>query len=78
MPALQYQQDLLAHSAGDRRWLAILEGRVSDYHGEAVNPKFLSVFETILGYGRRYGPADSEESGMSELQKAAASQGQRP
>ena len=40
--------------AGDRRWLAIVEGRAADYHGEAVNPKFLSMAEIALGYAKRY------------------------
>ena len=41
-------------TAGDRRWLMIVEGQGGDYAGEAVNPRFLSLFETALGYGRRY------------------------
>ncbi|GIL71055.1 hypothetical protein Vretifemale_1695 [Volvox reticuliferus] len=41
---------------GDRRWLAILDGNHGYYHGEAVNPKYLSIFERMLGYGRNYRP----------------------
>ncbi|GLC45588.1 hypothetical protein PLESTB_000874300 [Pleodorina starrii] len=39
---------------GDRRWLAILDGHHDAYHGEAVNPRYLSVFERMLGYGKLY------------------------
>lgn len=41
---------------GDRRWLAILDGHHDAYTGEAVNPRYLSLFERLLGYGRRYVP----------------------
>ena len=40
--------------AGDRRWLMIVEDQGGDYSGEAVNPRFLSLFENALGYGRRH------------------------
>lgn len=39
---------------GDSRWLAILEGESNSYEGEAVNPKYLSFFEKLLGYGKSY------------------------
>lgn len=35
---------------GDRRWMMVLEGQSKDYHGEAVNPANLSLFELALGY----------------------------
>jgi MFS family permease len=41
---------------GDRRWLAIVEGKASAYKGEAVNPAHLSALEIMLGYGRDYQP----------------------
>lgn len=34
----------------DRRWKDILSGRV--YHGEAINPKNLSLFEIVTGVGK--------------------------
>ena len=40
--------------AGDRRWLMTVEGTGADYSGEAVNPRYLSLFEIALGYGKRY------------------------
>ena len=39
---------------GDKRWLAILDGNHDGYSGEAVNPKHLSLFERMLGYGKLY------------------------
>jgi hypothetical protein len=30
--------------------MLVLEGQGSDYHGEAVNPANLSLFELALGY----------------------------
>ena len=39
---------------GDKRWLAIIDGKMDVYTGEAVNPKHLSLMERILGYGKYY------------------------
>ena len=39
---------------GDKRWLAFLDGKPESYTGEAVNPKHLSIFERMLGYGKSY------------------------
>lgn len=39
---------------GDKRWLAIIDGKHDAYHGEAVNPKHLSLLERMLGYGKLY------------------------
>jgi len=39
---------------GDKRWLAILDGKHDAYTGEAVNPRHLSLVEKLLGYGKRY------------------------
>lgn len=41
----------------DLYWDKIMEGRPKDYHGEAVNPKNLSLWERMLGRGRAYDPA---------------------
>ncbi|GLI58503.1 hypothetical protein VaNZ11_000236 [Volvox africanus] len=46
---------------GDRRWLAILDGHHEYYHGEAVNPKYLSIIERVIGYGRNYRPEAAPE-----------------
>ena len=42
---------------GDKRWLAIIDGKMESYVGEAVNPKHLSLLERILGYGKYYNKA---------------------
>ncbi len=48
---------------GDRRWLAIISGHHDAYTGEAVNPRYLSVFErSVLRHGRNYHP--NAESAM--------------
>ncbi|KAK9914956.1 hypothetical protein WJX75_002900 [Coccomyxa subellipsoidea] len=44
----------LSLSELDRRWSDILEGRV--YHGEAINPKNLSIWERMTGVGKNYDP----------------------
>jgi MFS family permease len=36
--------------AMDERWALILQHRVSDYHGAAINPKYLSWFERVNGH----------------------------
>jgi len=40
----------------ERRWQYIREGRESDYHGIAVHPKHLSVWERMRGVGKHYNP----------------------
>lgn len=38
----------------ERRWQFIREGRDSDYHGVAVHPKHLSLYERWTGVGKNY------------------------
>ena len=38
----------------DRYWLNCLKGTAKAYHGEAVNPKFLSPWERLCGVGKAY------------------------
>lgn len=40
----------LSLSELDRRWNDILDGR--QYHGEAINPKNLSIWERMTGVGK--------------------------
>ncbi|KAG2425952.1 hypothetical protein HXX76_013325 [Chlamydomonas incerta] len=51
---------------GDRRWLAILDGHHDMYHGEAVNPKNLSLVERLLGYGKRYKPHADDQYAITK------------
>ncbi len=41
----------------DLYWDKLMEGRPKEYHGEAVNPKNLSLWERMLGRSRSYDPA---------------------
>lgn len=38
----------------ERRWQYIRAGRESDYHGVAVHPKHLSLYERVRGVGKHY------------------------
>lgn len=38
----------------ERRWYFIREGREADYHGPAIHPKHLSIWERFRGIGRHY------------------------
>ena len=38
----------------ERRWHYIRAGREADYHGVAVHPKHLSLYERIRGVGKYY------------------------
>lgn len=40
----------------ERRWAYIRAGRDSDYHGIAIHPKHLSLWERIRGVGKHYNP----------------------
>jgi Sugar (and other) transporter len=40
----------------ERRWKYIRDGRESDYHGVAVHPKHLSLYENLRGVGKYYNP----------------------
>lgn len=55
---------------GDRRWLKSLE-KGSVYHGEAINPKYLSFFEKyVMRYGKDYNPAKEMEIRKAEFSVA--------
>jgi MFS family permease len=43
----------------DRRWSYIRAGKI--YHGEAINPWNLSIFERMIGHGKNYNRAADEE-----------------
>jgi len=40
----------------DRFNMYLLAGHTQHYHGEAVNPKYLSYFERWMGWGKSYNP----------------------
>lgn len=53
----------------DRYNMYLVSGQAQHYHGEAVNPKYLSLFERWRGYGKAYNPVADKE--QAELQVAA-------
>lgn len=53
----------------DRLQRCLLEDRWDDYHGEAVNPRHLSLFERlVLGWGRNYDPEQDQKDLRVEAQ----------
>eukprot|EP00884_Botryococcus_braunii_P017220 jgi/Botrbrau1/4181/Bobra.0192s0041.1 len=44
---------------GDVRWLALYNG--DPYHGEAINPQMLSMYERMIGIGKEYNPQKALE-----------------
>lgn len=44
----------------DRYNRYLLAGLASEYHGEACNPLYLSVYERLRGYGKQYDPVADE------------------
>ena len=51
----------------ERRWKYIREGRPQDYHGIAVHPKHLSLWERLRGVGKSYDPELDYEQKVQEL-----------
>lgn len=53
----------------ERRWHCIRQGREHDYHGVAVHPKHLSLWERMRGVGKHYNAALDYEQKVEELRK---------
>ena len=53
----------------ERRWKYIREGRESDYHGVAVHPKHLSVWERLRGVGKYYDANLDFDSKMRDMRE---------
>ena len=52
----------------DRLNRYLLAGQEKNYHGEAVNPRHLSPFERLMGYGKAYDPvADKQQRQLQEI-----------
>lgn len=51
----------------ERRWAFIRSGREQDYHGIAVHPKHLSLYERLRGIGKHYNPSLDYEQKVQEL-----------
>ncbi len=53
----------------ERRWKYIREGREQDYHGVAVHPKHLSLYERLRGAGKYYNPDLDYQSKMTDMRE---------
>lgn len=53
----------------ERRWSFILAGREHDYHGIAIHPTHLSLWERMRGIGKNYNPAIDRQQKLDEMQK---------
>ncbi|KAF2400353.1 putative MFS phosphate transporter [Trichodelitschia bisporula] len=51
----------------ERRWQFIREGRESEYHGIAIHPQHLSVWERWRGVGKHYDPAADYAQKVAEM-----------
>jgi MFS family permease len=51
----------------ERRWSYIRAGKEEEYHGIAVHPKHLSVWERFRGVGKNYNAALDYEAKISEM-----------
>lgn len=53
----------------DRRWRFILEGREHEYHGVAIHPRHLSLWERMRGQHKAYDPEADYKQRVDELRK---------
>jgi hypothetical protein len=51
----------------ERRWNFIRQGREHEYHGVAVHPKHLSLWERMRGVGKHYDPQADYEQKVAEM-----------
>lgn len=51
----------------ERRWAYIRDGREAEYHGVAIHPKHLSLWERIRGVGKNYDAAKDYEQRLEEM-----------
>ena len=51
----------------ERRWQFIRAGREHDYHGVAVHPKHLSLYERLRGVGKHYNPELDYQQKIEEM-----------
>lgn len=51
----------------ERRWKFIRDGRSQDYHGIAIHPKHLSLWERLRGVGKYYDPELDYKQKVQEL-----------
>ena len=51
----------------ERRWRYIREGKSEEYHGIAVHPKHLSLWERLRGQGKHYDPAKDWKAKIADM-----------
>lgn len=51
----------------ERRWKYIREGRAEEYHGVAIHPQHLSVWERLRGQGKGYNPELDYQSKINDM-----------
>jgi MFS family permease len=51
----------------ERRWLYIRSGREKDYHGIAIHPRHLSLWERMRGIGKTYDPELDKKQKIEDL-----------
>ena len=51
----------------ERRWKFIRDGHAEDYHGIAIHPKHLSLYERLRGVGKHYNPELDYQQKVHEL-----------
>ena len=51
----------------ERRWAYIRSGREQDYHGIAVHPQHLSLWERFRGVGKYYNPEADYQSKIADM-----------
>lgn len=53
----------------ERRWRYIRENRAHEYHGVAVNPRHLSVWERLMGLAKSYDPEKDWKAKVADMRK---------
>ena len=51
----------------ERRWRYIREGKSEEYHGIAVHPKHLSLWERLRGQGKHYDPSKDWKAKIADM-----------
>lgn len=51
----------------ERRWAFIRAGREKEYHGVAVHPKHLSLWENLFGIGKQYNAEEDYKQRVEEM-----------
>ncbi|KAK4168736.1 putative inorganic phosphate transporter [Cladorrhinum sp. PSN259] len=53
----------------ERRWTYIRTGRESEYHGIAIHPKHLSLWERLRGVGKHYNPELDQKQKIEDIRE---------